>query len=467
MSKTTMVPLARLTRDLRLQPRAEINDAIVQEYGDDMRNGDVFPPIRVIGEWLVDGWHRVAAAEQIGRTELAAVVTPGTFDEAEDFTFTVNRGHGLRRTHADIQAAIRRALLTNRWVKRADKWISRVVGCSQHTVTATRERLEAGAQIAPLDRLLGEDGKWYPRTRKDATTYTLAQWAELTTAAQARILTNGTQAKDAGGFNKQDTDSIEWARWSWNPVTGCKHNCPYCYARDIATRYSGTAAYPVGFEPVLHPKRLAGPQQVQVPAAAETDLGYRNVFVCSMADLFGRWVPDAWIRAVLQAVTDAPQWNFLFLTKFPIRLSSFVFPKNAWIGTSVDCQARVRNAETAFANVKAQVKWLSCEPLIEPLHFQDLSVFDWVVIGGASASTQPPATPAWQPPRAWVDDLSRAAWTAGCRVYEKDNLLRRWRQYPGHADEPLQRAPEPFHYLTQSASDDERLEQRVELTLSS
>ena len=448
------IDIDALTLDERLQPRAEMDDDLVQRYTDDMKNGDVFPPIRVIGEWLVDGWHRVSAAKRAGIKQLPAVMTPGTFEAAEDFTFTVNRTHGLQRTHADVQAAIRRALLTARWVERSDEWIAEVVGCANQTVGRKREALEATLEILRLEKLLGKDGRWRPR-EINRTTYTLAQWAELKPAAQARILKNGAHANESGGFNKQDTDNIEWARWSWNPVTGCKHNCPYCYARDIATRFSGTAAFPVGFEPVLHPRRLAAPQHVNVPADAETDLGYGNVFVCSMAYLFGRWVPENWIEAVLTAVRNAPQWNFLFLTKFPIRLAAFEFPDNAWIGTTVDCQARVVNAESAFAKVRAKVKWLSCEPLIEPLRFRDLSQFQWIVIGGASPSAQ---TPTWRPPRQWVDDLSEAAWTAGCQVYEKDNLLRRWRQYPGHDDDPPMAAPDPFHYLSRATTPDEQVE---------
>ena len=30
---------------------------------------------------------------------------------------------------------------------------------------------------------------------------------------------------------------IEWCSHTWNPVTGCLHNCVYCYARDIAWRF--------------------------------------------------------------------------------------------------------------------------------------------------------------------------------------------------------------------------------------
>ena len=29
---------------------------------------------------------------------------------------------------------------------------------------------------------------------------------------------------------------IDWAEASWNPVTGCQHDCEYCYARRIAMR---------------------------------------------------------------------------------------------------------------------------------------------------------------------------------------------------------------------------------------
>lgn len=32
---------------------------------------------------------------------------------------------------------------------------------------------------------------------------------------------------------------IDWATCSWNPVTGCLHGCPYCYAANQATRFGG------------------------------------------------------------------------------------------------------------------------------------------------------------------------------------------------------------------------------------
>jgi len=273
---------------------------------------------------------------------------------------------------------------------------------------------------------------------------TLEQWNDAGKDVRARLL----RVEGMKHFNPQGkNENIEWALWSWNPVTGCLHNCPYCYARDIANRF-----YDQKFAPSLWPDRLAAPRktpfpELEIDELASEDprkLGLRNVFTCSMADLFGRWVPGEWIEAVLQSCRSAPQWNFLFLTKFPIRMAEFDFPDNAWVGTTVDCQARVANAEKAFRKVKAGVKWLSCEPMIEPLEFADLGAFDWIVLGGASASSQ---TPEWHPPRAWVERIKEKAWEVGCKVYEKTNLLERVREYPGMETSRPTEAPMELQYL--------------------
>ena len=105
---------------------------------------------------------------------------------------------------------------------------------------------------------------------------------------------------------------IEWCDSTWNPVTGCYHGCEYCYARRIACRfgdfstidgnivkvinantstplyevkYKVKSPYPGKFTPTLHRYRLDEPVRWKKP---------RNIFVCSMADLFGDWVPDEW-----------------------------------------------------------------------------------------------------------------------------------------------------------------------------
>lgn len=279
---------------------------------------------------------------------------------------------------------------------------------------------------------------------------TLDKWKSLEPADRESALAYVGDRK----FNEQDNNSIEWARWSWNPVTGCRHDCPYCYARDIAERF-----YPQKFEPSIYPSRLSAPANTQVPARAASDISYKNVFTCSMADLFGRWVPADWIAAVLGAIHRAPQWNFLLLTKFPKRMSEFAYPDNAWLGTSVDLQARVPNAEKAMASVEAGVRWLSIEPLIEPLTFKNPKLFQWVVIGGASRSTQ---TPAWEPPFEWIARLYCQFKDAGARVYLKDNVgfdgPNRPKGFPTWSDPDARSASDVMHYLRNAKTADQRAE---------
>lgn len=264
-----------------------------------------------------------------------------------------------------------------------------------------------------------------PQKKGEKRYYAVDEWKSLPKAEREKLIADGFEAAGEG-MNEQTGTAIEWARWSHNTVTGCKHDCPYCYARDIAERL-----YPQKFEPTFHPHRLAGPSHVKVPEAAKRDESYRNIFANSMSDLFGQWVPAEWIEATLEMARRNPHWNFLTLTKFPQRAAEFVFPTNVWMGTTVDAQARVDNAERAFAKIKCETKWLSLEPLLEPLKFRRLDLFQWVVIGGASVSTK---TPEWVPPFDWLASLHLAALEAGCRVYHKTNLKlpdeMRERQFP-------------------------------------
>ena len=151
---------------------------------------------------------------------------------------------------------------------------------------------------------------------------------------------------------------IDWADATWNPVTGCLHGCEYCYARRIAERFGSNLMpiftnypvldepvrsggfdcgknqpYPFDFTPTFHRYRLDEPARWTRP---------RNIFVCSMADLFGEWVPDGWIQEVINACLAAPQHRFLFLTKNPGRYCHLeragIMPKgdNFWFGATFD-----------------------------------------------------------------------------------------------------------------------------------
>jgi protein gp37 len=231
--------------------------------------------------------------------------------------------------------------------------------------------------------------------------------------------------KGSPKFNATPGEGISWAAWSWNPVTGCENTCSYCYAREIAASYRMKAFYPVGFTPLFHEERLGAPASTPLPRDAEAHPELSRVFVCSMADLYGGWVPDSWIEAVHAAELANPQWTYIHLTKYPLRYLKVTLPSTAWIGTSVDEQRRVKVAERAFRQIDGvAVKWLSLEPLREPLEFDDLSMFDWIVIGAQTETRQPGGVvKAFAPPFEWVSRLVTQASEAGCRVHLKPNLL--------------------------------------------
>lgn len=227
-------------------------------------------------------------------------------------------------------------------------------------------------------------------------------------------------------FNSTN-DNIEWAKWSWNPVTGCLHDCVYCYARDIGIRFSGH------FKPEFHPERLNAPSNTRVPEGRKTEPGIKNVFVCSMADLFGDWVDQSWIDQIIEQVRNNQQWNFLFLTKNPKRYIGIDWPKNAWVGTTVDNQDRAESVIDAFEELNATdtppaVTFLSCEPLLSKVSFGGrLDLFDWVIIGGQSRSSK---CEAYQPEWEWVESLLTQARESECKVYFKPNLSVRPKEYP-------------------------------------
>jgi ParB/RepB/Spo0J family partition protein len=368
------------------------------------------------------GYEKLFPLEQL--QELAA---SGNGDLSEITSLSIRAIERARADIRDIQFAVEdHAAQFEAWLIENGAWDHEAIVTKAQEITKKQRALrhESEAKAAKIKRAI-----------------TLAEWKTLT-AAEREAALRVANPKAALIKQDKDNDSIEWAKHCWNPITGCNHDCPYCYARDLANRF-----YPQKFEPSLVPDALSAPLNFMPPAEAATNVSYKNIFTCSMADLFGNWVPKEWINRVLEIARQAKQWNFLMLTKFPQRLTEFEFPDNVWVGTTVDCQARVPAAERAMRQVKATVKWVSIEPMIELIEM-DFSIFQWVVIGGASPSSQ---TPEWKPPRRWVAEVSVRAWQAGCKVYYKTNLnLERPREFPGCDEQEPAAAPSPFHYLGKS-----------------
>lgn len=232
-----------------------------------------------------------------------------------------------------------------------------------------------------------------------------------------------------------DKTKIDWCDSSWNPVTGCLHDCEYCYARSIAHRFTGGGeewesaekiclfeplidyktekrlAYPYGFKPTLHMYRLNEYEKKKS----------RNIFVCSMADLFGSWVPDDWCETVFKSCDTAPQHNYLFLTKNPARYAELVarglLPKkdNMWYGFSC-----TRPGYTGWFN-KGFHTFVSIEPLLEPLKNVPLMV-DWVIVGAETGRRKDKVVPK----REWIEDIVKQCAVFHIPLFMKSSLSEIW-----------------------------------------
>jgi protein gp37 len=233
------------------------------------------------------------------------------------------------------------------------------------------------------------------------------------------------QRKASGGRG------IEWTDYTWNPVRGCQHGCRWqmpdgtiaeCYAETVAERVA-QHAYPKGFEHhYWNPHVLHEPLNLKTPA---------KIFLDSMSDLMGHWVPNDEIEQVLDICRQAEWHHFQLLTKNAPRLVEFDFPANVWIGVSAppsfmfgnklshrQQQRMVERQMDILHQVNVPVKWMSVEPLsfdIAPLLVG--SNLQWAVIGAATNGPK-----AYQPEREWVENLLHIFDEQRTAVFFKGNL---------------------------------------------
>lgn len=258
---------------------------------------------------------------------------------------------------------------------------------------------------------------------------------------------------------------IDWCDSTWNPVTGCKGGCDYCYARSIANRFSGwttggvkttqnffsdppvldsplllerksgkvvKAPYPFAFTPTFHRYRLEEPLKNRKG---------QNIFVGSMADLFGRWVPTRWIVEVLDTCRRAPQHNYLFLTKFPERyveldhLALLPHEENFWYGATITNAEQMKRAADSIGQLPQEVRsFFSMEPLMENVAESEWwklafngAYANWIIIGAMTG----PGSESRQPCRGWVEKIVDDAKNElspfyPIPVFMKDNLRKVW-----------------------------------------
>lgn len=246
---------------------------------------------------------------------------------------------------------------------------------------------------------------------------------------------------------------IEWCDHTWNPITGCRHGCDYCYAKTMTVRFAGDVrlnkmakkdyslapaadggealyvldepmlnetgnplVYPFGFAPTLHRYRMNIPGKLKMG---------NNIFVGAMADVFGAWVPDEWIMQILDVCKEYPIHNYLFLTKNPERYWELeekgMLPagKNMWYGYSYTC-----NKSNGWASMKGDKNnFVSIEPLLEDLVLFNENVMcpaaKWVIIGAETGRNKNKVVPKIE----WINKILSHCDKFKIPVFMKDSLI--------------------------------------------
>lgn len=262
---------------------------------------------------------------------------------------------------------------------------------------------------------------------------------------------------------------IEWCDHTFNPWIGCTKvstECKNCYAWAMMDTRYGRVEWGAGKPRVrTSPDNWKEPLRWQKMAAAGFFVEVRRdgafigrgdvrklakdviqpgdrvvparprVFCASLADWLDDEVSIEWLADLLGLIQRTPNLDWLLLTKRPenfwrrvqpvyaqlrdinSELAAWFIdwlggrpPKNVWIGTSVGTQRAADTRIPPLLKIPARVRFLSCEPLLGPVDFSNvtrradcvaqlgkpaLDGIDWVICGGESGSEARPTHVKW------------------------------------------------------------------------
>ena len=243
---------------------------------------------------------------------------------------------------------------------------------------------------------------------------------------------------------------IPWADSTINFISGCYHNCPYCYAKRIAERFATRTEelkyaieraqaegnsiivaldkpvciekngkmvkqpYPYGFIPTFHRYKLNDVMRWKKP---------RNIFVGSMSDCFGAWVPEDWLMDIFDACEEAPQHNYLFLTKNPRRYlemgtnGTLPVADNMWYGTTVN-----RRDDPYFFDTVRHT-FLSIEPMFEDFDNINGRIPEWIIVGAETGNRKDKIIPK----KSWLLQLVDQCREHHIPLFMKESLKGIWK----------------------------------------
>jgi protein gp37 len=207
--------------------------------------------------------------------------------------------------------------------------------------------------------------------------------------------------------------SIEYSDIAWNPFTGClAEDCAVeqrkaCWAKRMAQRQQGHNGYPEEnpFQPTFHPDKLEQPLHWIKP---------RRIATCFMGDI--AFATPNQRSVIYRVMRETPQHRYYILSKQIASLRDDTFPKNAWVGTTINCQRDMHRLLELLSLPVQEVYFLSLEPPYEDLVFPREAIYvKWLIIGAQT-------NPEFQPKQDWVQHILDFADSIGIPVFMKANL---------------------------------------------
>jgi protein gp37 len=191
--------------------------------------------------------------------------------------------------------------------------------------------------------------------------------------------------------------NIEFADFSWNPITGCRNGCDYCWARKFNNRY-----FKQDFNiPQFHEERLNEKipklPKVRNYIAQSISPDKPIIFTVDMGDIFSKGVELEWQSKIFDYVDSHQEAIFLFLSKRPEEYIywSGELPQNVIIGTSLDYAHNHKRIIPVFnMGREGYTTFVNIEPLMSRMDMIDFSGIDFVIVGALTGRKYRP-DPAW------------------------------------------------------------------------